>query len=194
MEATEALLLFATGGHPQPIAITDDPFEHPDASRRFKVLENEVELAAALEAPWEKWTTFLHPAQRDFVTRDFNGPARVIGSAGTGKTIVALHRAVRLAKENPEHKVLLATFNYTLVASLQKKVAILAPSEVASRILVSKLDDFAKQEAEELGWQHKLLNPLKLEQIIEQVLASSTNSFPKVLSRRSGTRSLILGA
>ena len=53
MEATEALLLFATGGHPQPIAITDDPFEHPDASRRFKVLENEVELAAALEAPWE---------------------------------------------------------------------------------------------------------------------------------------------
>ena len=75
-----------------------------------------------------------------------------------------------------------------------KKVAILAPSEVASRILVSKLDDFAKQEAEELGWQHKLLNPLKLEQIIEQVLASSTNSFPKVLSRRSGTRSLMLGA
>ena len=177
MEAAEALLLVATGGHPQPIGISDDPFEHPDASRRFKVLENEVELAAALEAPWEKWTTFLHPAQRDFVTRDFNGPARVIGSAGTGKTIVALHRAVRLAKENPKHEVLLATFNDTLVASLQKKVAILAPSEVASRILVSKLDDFAKQEAEELGWQQKLLNPLKLEQIIEQVLAYSTNSF-----------------
>ena len=36
------------------------------------------------------------------VERDYNGPARVSGSAGTGKTIVALHRAVFLARTNPE--------------------------------------------------------------------------------------------
>ena len=52
-----------------------------------------ADLAAALEAPWERWAVWLHPAQKEFVDRDFNGPARVIGSAGTGKTVVALHRA-----------------------------------------------------------------------------------------------------
>ena len=52
--------------------------------------------------PWEKWTVFLHPAQRALVERNYNGPARVSGSAGTGKTIVALHRAVFLARANPD--------------------------------------------------------------------------------------------
>ena len=51
--------------------------------------------------PWEKWVVFLHPAQRELVERTYNGPARVSGSAGTGKTIVALHRAVYLARTNP---------------------------------------------------------------------------------------------
>ena len=55
------------------------------------------ELERALDAPWEQWAVFLHPAQRDIVEREYNGPARVAGTAGTGKTIVALHRAVRLA-------------------------------------------------------------------------------------------------
>ena len=48
-----------------------------------------AELERALESPWDKWTVFLHPAQRQWVERDFAGPARVSGSAGTGKTIVA---------------------------------------------------------------------------------------------------------
>lgn len=53
---------------------------------------------------------FLHPAQREFLERDFHGPARVIGSAGTGMTVVALHRPVRLAAEDPEARALLTTF------------------------------------------------------------------------------------
>ena len=55
----------------------------------------------ALEYPWDKWTVFLHPAQRQLVERDYNGPARVSGSAGTGKTIVALHRAVHSGAAQP---------------------------------------------------------------------------------------------
>ena len=61
-------------------------------------MNNMDELAAALEYPWEKWTVFLHPAQQGLVERNFNGPARVSGSAGTGKTVVALHRAAHLVK------------------------------------------------------------------------------------------------
>ena len=104
-EAAEALLELATGGTPQ---IADggsagvDPFEHPDAQRRFRVMHNVEELSARSTIPWEKWTVFLHPAQRELVERDFNGPARVAGSAGTGKTIVALHRAVHLARHHRE--------------------------------------------------------------------------------------------
>ena len=83
---------------PQPATATADPFAHPDAQRRFRVMANMEELARALDYPWEKWTVFLHPEQRQLVERDYAGPARVSGSAGTGKTIVALHRAETLQR------------------------------------------------------------------------------------------------
>jgi mRNA-degrading endonuclease RelE of RelBE toxin-antitoxin system len=78
-------------------------FAHPDAQRRFRTIESSAELERALEAPWDKWTIFLHPAQREWVEKDYSGPARVSGSAGTGKTIVALHRAVHLAGQHPDN-------------------------------------------------------------------------------------------
>src|SRR5205085_12398547 len=92
-EAAEALLEIATGGKPKPRPVTKvAPFEHPDAQRRFRVMENVEELTRALEYPWDKWSIFLHPVQRELSQRDYAGPARLAGSAGTGKTIVALHR------------------------------------------------------------------------------------------------------
>ncbi len=121
-EAAEALLELATGGKPRVAPAAVDPFEHPDAQRRFRVMNNVDELAAALEYPWDKWTIFLHPAQRELVERDFNGPARVAGSAGTGKTIVALHRAVHLARHNRESRILLTTFSDTLSNALRAKL------------------------------------------------------------------------
>ena len=124
-EAAEALLNLATGVAPhvvQPVAPGADPFAHPDAQRRFRTMHNVEELERALEYPWEKWTVFLHPAQRQLVEKDYSGPARVAGSAGTGKTIVALHRAVFLARTNPDARVLLATFSETLANALRTKV------------------------------------------------------------------------
>jgi superfamily I DNA/RNA helicase/mRNA-degrading endonuclease RelE of RelBE toxin-antitoxin system len=124
-EAAEALLELATGGIPHisalPVQVAD-PFEHPDALRRFRLVGDFDELARALEYPWEKWTVFLHPEQRRIVEGDFNGPARVSGSAGTGKTVVALHRAVYLAKNNSNARVLLATFSEPLAHSLEIKL------------------------------------------------------------------------
>ena len=124
-EAAEALLELATGGtpdRPSQAAPDADPFAHPDARRRFRIVANAEELERALEYPWEKWTVFLHPAQRRIVERDFGGPARVSGSAGTGKTIVALHRAVHLAQAHPDARVLLATFSDTLANALRVKL------------------------------------------------------------------------
>jgi len=131
-EAAEALLNLATGTIPQviqPIPLGISPFEHPDAQRRFRVMHNIEELERALEYPWEKWTIFLHPAQQQLIERDFSGPARVSGSAGTGKTIVALHRAVFLARSNPYARVLLTTFSETLANALRTKLRRLISNE-----------------------------------------------------------------
>ena len=120
-EAQEALLRLAVGEQPEqpkPVPTQTDPFAHPDAQRRFRVLHDVDELRRALDFPWERWAVFLHPAQRDLVERRYSGPARVSGSAGTGKTIVALHRAVHLARRNPKAKVLLTTFSKPLAKAL----------------------------------------------------------------------------
>ncbi len=131
-EAAEALLNLATGKTPpvpQPAAVGADPFEHPDAQRRFRVMSNVEELERALEYPWEKWSVFLHPAQRELVKGDYSGPVRVSGSAGTGKTIVALHRAVHLARTHPDARILLTTFSHTLANALQVKLRRLISNE-----------------------------------------------------------------
>jgi len=131
-EAAEALLELATGGKPRvsaPAALATNPFDHPDAQRRFRVMTNVDELQQALDFPWEKWTVFLHPEQRQLVDRDYDGPARVAGSAGTGKTIVALHRAAHLARKHEDSRVLLATFSDTLANALRTKLKRLVGNE-----------------------------------------------------------------
>lgn len=144
-EAAEALLELATGGKPRvpaPAVATANPFDHPDAQRRFRVMANVTELEAALNFPWDKWTVFLHPEQRQWVERDYTGPARVSGSAGTGKTIVALHRAVHLARTHPDARVLLTTFSDTLASALHTQLKRLVASEprLAERIDVHSLN------------------------------------------------------
>lgn len=131
-EAAEALLELATGGQPRQtkaVVPVKNPFDHPDASRRFRVMTNVEELKRAFDFPWDKWTIFLHPEQRQWAGRDYAGPARVSGSAGTGKTIVALHRAVHLARTHPDARVLLTTFSDTLAHALHTKLKRLIGSE-----------------------------------------------------------------
>jgi mRNA-degrading endonuclease RelE of RelBE toxin-antitoxin system len=145
-EAAEALFELATGGEPAVPAhagADEDPFGHPDAQRRFRLVTDNKELERALEYPWDKWAVFLHPAQRETVERDYGGPARVAGSAGTGKTIVALHRAAHLARTHPESRVLLTTFSIALARMLRRKLKRLVGEEppVEERIAVRAIDE-----------------------------------------------------
>ncbi|HEX2533585.1 MAG TPA: UvrD-helicase domain-containing protein [Chitinophagaceae bacterium] len=145
-EAAEALLELATGGKPaapQQADTTGDPFAHPDAQRRFRTMNNVDELERALDFPWEKWAVFLHPAQRQWVEKSYSGPARVSGSAGTGKTIVALHRAVYLSKSHPDARVLLTTFSPLLANSLHVRLRSLVSNQprLAERIDVCPLTE-----------------------------------------------------
>jgi superfamily I DNA/RNA helicase len=89
----------------------------------------------------------LHPAQRELVERRFGGPARIAGSAGTGKTVVALHRAAHLARANPDARVLLTTFSETLASALRTKLVRLIGTEprLRERIDVDPLDTVARR-------------------------------------------------
>ncbi len=142
-EAMEAVLQLATGGTPEMarVAAPADALSHPDAQRRFRVVTSVDELAQALDAPWDKWAVFLHPEQRQLVERDYTDPARVAGSAGTGKTVVAIHRAAYLARTNPQWRVLLTTFSEPLARSLRISLRRLLGGEprVAERLEVHAL-------------------------------------------------------
>lgn len=149
-EASEALLEYAATGRlvaPAPLPIIAGPFAHPDALRRIRLIANQEELEQALAFPWEKWSVFLHPSQRALVERSFSGPARVAGSAGTGKTVVAIHRAVWLARDNPNARVLLTSFSEPLAAELAKKVLVLAPDTggIVPRITTGSFQSIAEQ-------------------------------------------------
>lgn len=172
-EAAEALYDFATGGKLEDHALQQaepgaDPFAHPDAQRRFRVLDNIEELEAALDAPFEKWTIFLHPAQRALVEKKATGPTRVTGSAGTGKTIVALHRAVLQARENPASRVLLTTFSPRLAASLEQKLDLLTEADrgLRERISVKALDDAALDLTQEFQDQPVLASDTTIRNLI----------------------------
>jgi mRNA-degrading endonuclease RelE of RelBE toxin-antitoxin system len=182
-EASEALLDLATGVTPAlPVAAPPetDPFSHPDAQRRFRILTNVRELERALDYPWEKWTVFLHPAQQAFVERDYGGPARVSGSAGTGKTIVALHRAVHLARRHPAERVLLTTFSPALANALKTKLNRLIGNEpqIHGRIVVTHVLGLGHDLYKEKYGEPKIAPP----DLINSLLAaaaqvSSTDKF-----------------
>ena len=132
---------------PEYATSQSDAFAHPDAQRRFRVMANADELRQALDHPWDKWIVFLHPDQRRIVERDYNGPARVAGSAGTGKTVVALHRAVHLARTHRDARILLATFSEALAAVLQVRLTRLISNEprLAERLEVHSMSGIARR-------------------------------------------------
>jgi hypothetical protein len=188
-EAAEALLVLATGGQPGRSAdedtstpqlaasVTDspDPFAHPDAQRRFRLVTSHEALQQALDASWDKWTIFLHPDQQDLVTRSFQGPARIGGSAGTGKTVVAMHRAVSLTRRHPEARVLLATFSEPLAEALRQRARRLMQSEprLAERLDVASLLSVAMRHYRALtGQQASLAAPADVHALLAEAAAT----------------------
>jgi hypothetical protein len=118
-----------------PVPVIDRPLREGSDPRRFYVVEDEALLAAALNAPFERWIAFLHPSQRRLVDAKFSGPAKVSGSAGTGKTVVAMHRARQLAHEGK--RVLLTTYVKSLCANIEHNLRFLCSESERQQITVS---------------------------------------------------------
>jgi len=183
-EAAEALVELYDGQRPEPApalhadeAVAADPFEHPDSRRRFWVAADENALRRALNAPWDRWVVFLHPSQREAVERNFRGPARVTGGAGTGKTIVALHRAVYLAELSENARVLLTTYSRPLVRHLEAGLDRLAgpTGDVRRRIRVEHLHRFAYDIAKERpGFAFSPVRPKELDAFFDQAIRENS--------------------
>ncbi|WP_327088230.1 AAA family ATPase [Nonomuraea sp. NBC_01738] len=112
---------------------------------KVALVEGPEELMALFDKPFARWRVYLHPLQRESAYQSFSGPAQVVGGPGTGKTVVALHRARNLARKGG--RVLLTTFTATLARSLAESLRLLeTDDEVLSRIDVLTVDQVARRQ------------------------------------------------
>ena len=188
-EAYEALFLLAAGYTEREVdrelaykrsqreeVDTEDfaaALENPNTKRRFTVVEDEEELERMLDAPLEKWRVFLHPSQRRIVTMNANGPVRVLGGAGTGKTVVAMHRAVWLAENvftDPDDRLLFTTYTRNLAADIRENLAALTSKDILERIEVTNLDAWVRRFLREQGDQYQIDYGRQTDDLWEQAL------------------------
>jgi superfamily I DNA/RNA helicase len=171
-EAFEALFMLAAGysveeartelGIAKQAAIDTTDFvaavNRDSTKRHFIVITDAAEMEKLLAAPLEQWRVFLHPSQRRLVEMAAAGPVRVLGSAGTGKTVVAMHRAAWLARTAcaSGQKVLLTTFTKNLAADIGANLKKLCTREEWEKIEVVNLDAWARRFLEKQGFPLKL--------------------------------------
>ncbi|SFT52582.1 UvrD/REP helicase N-terminal domain-containing protein [Selenomonas sp. GACV-9] len=131
--------------------------DNVENQRFFRVVEGEDDLQAMLERPLEKWRVFLHPAQRKIVNKDYSGSARVTGGAGTGKTVVAMHRARRLAgKLTGRQRVLFTTFTANLAADIQDNLRKICTNDELRHIEVINLDSWVSDFMRNAGYDARI--------------------------------------
>jgi superfamily I DNA/RNA helicase len=132
------------GAPTEDVDVTDIQSAVERTTERIVMVDGPEELLAVLEHPFDLWRIYLHPAQDRMATGTFGGPARATGGPGTGKTVVALHRARNLAIRHPQDRVLLTTFTRTLTRSLHAALLLLVEDEtVRRRIDVTTVDSLA---------------------------------------------------
>lgn len=166
---------------PPPVPLLpDQPLtESPDVRRRFFVLDDNADLMRMLEAPLEAWIAFLHPSQQQLATGNFSGPLKVTGGAGTGKTVVALHRARHLARQG--RRVLLTSYVKTLCENLDRSLDLLCTAEEKQRITVSTIYQQALSLVIERGQPLRAVDRSQLQGLLEQAHFPSCPLDPTML-------------
>jgi superfamily I DNA/RNA helicase/mRNA-degrading endonuclease RelE of RelBE toxin-antitoxin system len=136
----------------------DKALDNPDTLRRFVIIDNDQDLEELLDKPLEKWRIFLHPSQRKIVQAQVNGSIRVLGGAGTGKTVVAMHRAKWLAEQLDKStgRILFTTFTKNLAVDIRSNLAKICSNEQMRRIEIINLDSWVQQFLQKQGYEFKL--------------------------------------
>ena len=187
-EAAEALTWLGEGNPVEEVraAVTVTPaketvnpedlgtaLENLDTKRRFVTIKSQDDLTSILNAPLAKWRIFLHPSQERLVGKKFNGPARVLGGPGTGKTVVAMHRARHLAREVFKEKtdrILFTTYTANLAENVEQNLRSLCGDEM-ERIEVVHLHAWAVRFMKTQGVDFQVATDEDIDQCWESALA-----------------------
>lgn len=183
VEAYEGLFLVAAGDSIADVLISretriDRPVDTEDfaaaietaeSQSRFVVVADEETMAAMLNSPLAQWRVFLHPTQRKLAQGDRSGPMRVLGGAGTGKTVLAMHRAKWLAEQRAttEKKVFFTTFTRNLAADIEENLKTLCSPTVMQKIEVKNLDAWVHGFLRRHKYEHKIIYNRKQDEAAE---------------------------
>ena len=155
----------------------DTALQKPGSQSSFVVTTNDAELVDLLSGDFEAWRTFLHPTQRTVAHRPvFNGPAKVTGGAGTGKTVVAIHRARFLAQQlidsgDDSSRILVATYTNSLANNLDQTLRGFCSPEQYRRLRVATVDSFARQTLSAAKIRVRPIQSDALRQLADQAVA-----------------------
>lgn len=131
----------------------------PESQARFVVVDSDAALTAIMNAPLAQWRVFLHPTQRKLAAGDRSGPVRILGGAGTGKTVLAMHRAKWLAENRtPEgKKVLFTTFTRNLAFDIEENLNSLCSPATMKKIEVRNLDSWVHGFLRSRSYEHTIV-------------------------------------
>lgn len=158
-----------------------DALDSPESMKSFVVVEGEEELRRIMAEPLEKWRVFLHPTQRKIVERNYSGAARILGGAGTGKTVVAMHRAKQLAAQLKDtERILFTTYTANLASDIRDNLRKICSVEEIRKIDVINLDAWVAQFLRENGYPAEIVYDDKLTKIWEDAVAANdfTGEYP----------------
>lgn len=174
MEAYEGLFMVAAGDRVSQVLAERETrvdrkidtgdfgtaLETAESQSRFVVVTSDAELMAILNAPLAQWRVFLHPIQRKLAAGDRSGPVRVLGGAGTGKTVLALHRARWLARNRSgaESRILFTTFTRNLALDIEQNLKSLMLDDPAlQQIEVLNLDRWVHRYLRSKNYEHRII-------------------------------------
>lgn len=155
--------------------------ESPLSLKSFVVVEGEEELRRIMAEPLEKWRVFLHPTQRKIVNKSYSGSARVLGGAGTGKTVVAMHRAKHLAAElKDKERILFTTYTANLASDIKDNLRKICTLDEIRRIDVINLDAWVSQFLREHGYPAEIVYEEKADNLWEEAVLGTdfSGEFP----------------
>ena len=151
-----------------------EALDRPETLKSFVVVEGEEELRRIMAEPLEKWRVFLHPTQRMIVKKNYSGSARVLGGAGTGKTVVAMHRAKQLAGSlKGNERVLFTTYTVNLAFDIQDNLKKICTLDELRKIDVINLDSWVAQFLCEHGYSAKIIYDDEVKRIWEDIVAEN---------------------
>lgn len=135
-------------------------------ARNYALITDDDFLRDILKYPLEQWRVFLHPAQRALVEKTFAGPARVLGGPGTGKTVVAMHRARylagRLLRLRSRRNILFTTFSKNLADNIRRNLRLICSDEEFQKIEVENLGSWASKLLRSRGMRVNIADPKKV--------------------------------